>query len=89
MALPEEGIYSVTQITRLIKDTLEGTFPAIRIEGEISNCRPSSTGHLYFTLKDREAAISAVMFRGRLGTLKFEPADGQMVVAGGNISVYQ
>ncbi len=88
MKAPEDGVYSVTQITRMIKDTLEGSFPSVRIEGEISNCRPSSTGHLYFTLKDREAAISAVMFRGRLGSLRFAPADGQMVVAGGNISVY-
>ncbi|HUX52676.1 MAG TPA: exodeoxyribonuclease VII large subunit, partial [Spirochaetia bacterium] len=55
--------YKVSEITTLIKNTLEGTFPAITVEGEISNCRPSSTGHLYFTLKDRDAMLQAVMFR--------------------------
>ncbi len=80
--------YKVSEITTLIKSTLEGTFPAISVEGEISNCRPSSTGHLYFTLKDRDSMLSAVMFRNRLTSLAFEPEDGMLVVARGSISVY-
>jgi len=80
--------YKVSEITTLIKNTLEGTFPAITVEGEISNCRPSSTGHLYFTLKDRDAMLQAVMFRNRRGYLNFEPADGMLVVVRGAISVY-
>ena len=83
-----EKVFSVTEITGLIKETLEEGFRNIRITGEISNCRPSSTGHLYFTLKDRNAMISAVMFKGRQRGLAFTPADGMLVKASGNISVY-
>ena len=56
---------SVSQITSLIKEILEGSFPAVTVEGEISNYRPSSTGHLYFTLKDESSSIQAVMFKGK------------------------
>jgi exodeoxyribonuclease VII large subunit len=58
------------------------------IEGEISNCRPASSGHLYFTLKDAGAVIQAVMFRTRLRQAGFEPGDGMLVRVRGNISVY-
>ncbi|MDR2517707.1 MAG: exodeoxyribonuclease VII large subunit [Spirochaetaceae bacterium] len=80
--------YSVTELTELIRQRLEGGFPDIVVEGELSNCRPSSTGHLYFTLKDAGAAISAVMFRGSQRSLTFEPRDGMLVRAAGHISVY-
>ncbi len=72
----------------MIKSTLEGSFPAVSVEGEISNFRPSSTGHLYFTLKDRDAMLSGVMFRNRALSLSFLPADGMLVIARGSISVY-
>jgi len=84
----KEKIFSVTEITSLIKDMLEGTFPLICIEGEISNYKPSSTGHLYFTLKDKTAAISAVMFKGKMRSLNFTPTDGTLVKVKGAISVY-
>jgi exodeoxyribonuclease VII large subunit len=58
------------------------------VDGEISNFRPSSTGHLYFSLKDEEAVLSVVMFKNRLGGLAFQPADGMKVKASGSISVY-
>ncbi len=80
--------YKVSEITSLIKSTLEGSFPAVSVEGEISNFRPSSTGHLYFTLKDRDAMLQAVMFRNRALSLGFAPEDGMLVVARGSISVY-
>ncbi|GHU45214.1 hypothetical protein FACS1894190_17300 [Spirochaetia bacterium] len=83
-----EKKYSVSEITELIKQKLENGFGAVYIEGEISNCRPSSTGHLYFTLKDNAAAISAVMFKGSLRGLGFKPADGALVRVSGRISVY-
>lgn len=79
----------VAQLSNLIKQVLEGTFPALRVEGEISNFRPSSTGHWYFTLKDDDAVISAVMFRNRLGLVGFRPADGCRVVVSGSLSVYE
>ena len=84
----EERVFSVSQITELIKATLEDGFPRVTVQGEISNFRPSSTGHYYFSLKDNEAVISVVMFRGRLSGLGFQPADGQLVQASGGVSVY-
>lgn len=80
--------FTVSQITTLIKQSLEADFYDITIEGEISNFRPSSTGHLYFTLKDEQAVISAVMFKNRVFGLGFKPADGQKVSVWGNLSVY-
>jgi exodeoxyribonuclease VII large subunit len=80
--------YTVSQITFLIRDLLEQEFFSVTVEGEISNLRPSSTGHLYFSLKDEEAILSVVMFKNRLGGLSFQPADGLKVKASGNISVY-
>ncbi|MDR2783553.1 MAG: exodeoxyribonuclease VII large subunit [Treponema sp.] len=82
------GAYSVTEITDLIKGSLEGSFSAISVEGELSNCRPSSTGHLYFTLKDAVSCISAVMFKNRFRSLSFEPKDGMLLRVHGSISVY-
>ncbi len=85
----ENGNYTVTSITTLIKRTLESAYAGIEVEGEISNFRPSGAGHLYFTLKDENASLSAVMFRGRATRLDFKPEDGQLVIASGNISVYE
>ena len=61
--------YSVSELTALIKGTLEDRFPAIRVEGELSNVRPSSAGHVYFTLKDEHASLSGALFRGRASRL--------------------
>ncbi len=82
-------IYSVGEITAEIKKLLENGFGKISLEGEISNFRPSSAGHLYFTLKDQKASIQAVMFKGRSLGLSFSPKDGMTVVAEGEISVYE
>jgi exodeoxyribonuclease VII large subunit len=86
--MAEERKYTVSELTALIRGTLEAAFPRLLVEGELSNCRPASSGHLYFTLKDSEAVIQAVMFRGRLRTLNFEPRDGMLVRVRGNLSVY-
>lgn len=79
---------TVSQLTDLIKEFLESSFPDLTIEGEISNYRPSSTGHIYFTLKDDKAAISAVMFKTRSKNLTFTPQDGMKVKVTGSLSVY-
>jgi exodeoxyribonuclease VII large subunit len=79
----------IAEITSLIKEILEGSFPSITLEGELSNVRPSSTGHLYFTLKDETSSISAVMFKGKSRYLSFAPKDGLLVHATGSISVYE
>jgi exodeoxyribonuclease VII large subunit len=79
---------SVSELTELIRRSLEGAFGAVTVEGELSNCRPSSTGHLYFTLKDGGAAVSVVMFKNQLRYLTFEPKDGMLLLVRGHISVY-
>ena len=79
---------SVSELTELIRGCLEGSFSAVMVEGEISNCRPASSGHLYFNLKDSNAKIDAVMFRNKLKTLGFEPKDGMLLRVRGSLSVY-
>jgi exodeoxyribonuclease VII large subunit len=83
-----DRILSVSELTSLVKEVLEGALPPVVVEGEISNCRPASSGHLYFTLKDRSAMIQAVMFRYRTRGMGFEPADGMLVRAHGSVTVY-
>ncbi|MDR3343114.1 MAG: exodeoxyribonuclease VII large subunit [Treponema sp.] len=79
---------TVSELTDLIRHSLEGAFASITVEGELSNCRPSSTGHLYFTLKDAGAALSGVMFKNRFRSLAFEPKDGMLLRVRGSLSVY-
>ena len=86
---PQERVYGVAELTRLIKGTLERTFGTVWVEGEISNVRRPSSGHLYFTIKDADAQISAVFFRGSQRELRFKPADGLLVRAHGEITVYE
>ena len=82
-------IFSVSQITSYIKEILESAFNTVVVEGEISNWRPSSSGHVYFTLKDNTAQLKAVMFKGSLYSLKFKPKDGDKVRCTGRLSVYE
>jgi exodeoxyribonuclease VII large subunit len=88
MADPAARPFSVGELTKQIKNQLEHRFPAVAVEGELSNVRPASSGHVYFTIKDDEASLSAVLFRGRAAAVPFTPEDGQQVVAYGSISVY-
>lgn len=81
-------LWSVSELTSAIRNCLEEEFPSVRVEGEISNCRPSGAGHIYFTLKDSGSVISAVLFRGRAGGSALKPKDGIGVVASGKIDVY-
>lgn len=82
-------VYSILEISLKIKDLLENGLGTVTVEGEISNFRPSAAGHLYFTLKDEKAAISAVMFKGKAWALNFAPKDGMTVRAAGAISLYE
>ena len=84
----DDKVLTVSQLTNLIKTMLEGSFPLVQVKGEISNYRPSSSGHVYFVLKDTNAQLSAVMFRFNSAKLDFVPKDGMLVVATGSISVY-
>ena len=85
---PQNQIFTVSQITGIIKEILETSFAKIKIEGEISNWKPSSSGHIYFTLKDANSQISAVMFRSSAYSLTFQPKDGDKVTCTGSITVY-
>ncbi|HPF99533.1 MAG TPA: exodeoxyribonuclease VII large subunit [Kiritimatiellia bacterium] len=82
-------IYKVAELNRLIRVTLEDEIGVIWIEGEVSNLRRPSSGHMYFTLKDEGAQISAVLFRGNQIGLRFELRDGLKVRVHGAISVYE
>ena len=83
-----EKVMTVAELTRSIKSTLEGGFSRVTVEGEVSNFRRPASGHFYFTIKDETAQISAVMFKGSQGALKFKPSDGVVVRATGGVSVY-
>jgi len=79
---------TVSELTEQIRTCLEGSFSYVCVEGELSNCRPASSGHLYFSLKDFNAKIDAVMFRNKLKSLTFEPKDGMLLRVRGALSVY-
>lgn len=81
-------IFSVTELNNAAKRLLEGQFPAVWIEGEISNLVQPRSGHLYFTLKDDNAQIRAAMFRGNNVHLNFRPKDGVQVLLRGRLSLY-
>ena len=85
----EIKVYQVSEITRRVRTTLEEEIGEVWIEGELSNLRKPSSGHFYFTLKDDKAQISAVLFRGNQRDLRFEPKDGLLVRAHGEITVYE
>ncbi len=84
----EEQTLTVTDITRQIKSSLEQRFTRVWVQGEISNFKRHTSGHLYFTLKDEGAQLSAAMWRSRAAGLLFQPADGMKVIARGGITVY-
>lgn len=85
----EPPVPTVTEITRQIRESLEGRFADVWVEGEISNYRPHSSGHHYFTLKDDRAQLSCVMFRNQARALPEPIRDGRQVQARGDISVYE
>ena len=87
-ALPSNDVLSITELTESIRGLLEPAFAEIWVEGEISNLRKQSSGHCYFSLKDENAQIPAVLFRMNAMANKTPLKDGAKVVAFGRISVY-
>lgn len=81
-------ILTVSELTAAIKAFLEPQFRGLSIRGEISNLKLQSSGHLYFSLKDKEAQIGAVLFRGNAAGLSRMPKEGDQVIAKGEISLY-
>lgn len=84
----EPPILSVSDLTTLLKTVVEETFPQVWVAGEISNLTRAGSGHLYFTLKDAEAQLKAVMWRNAAQRLRFQPQDGLEVIASGPLEVY-
>jgi len=82
-------ILTISELTDRIKQLLESRFPFVWLRGEISNIRQPPSGHLYFTLKDENAQIAAVMFRGQRHQLTFDPENGLSVTGLGRVSVYE
>src|SRR5689334_3631743 len=85
---PGERVLSVGELTRQVKEKLEGEFPNVWVSGEVSNLRRPSSGHLYLKLKDSEACLSTVIYRGISLRLKFDLHDGMEVIARGRLNVY-
>ena len=86
---PSRNIYTVSRLNREAKALLEGSFPALWVEGEISNLSRPASGHLYFTLKDAQAQVRCALFRGSRRLLTVEPRDGMHVLARGRVSLYE
>lgn len=81
-------LLTVTQLTQAIKLKLETAFSQLWLQGEISNFKHQTSGHLYFSLKDANAQVSAVMFKGDAAALKLLPKEGSQVILRGEINVY-
>jgi exodeoxyribonuclease VII large subunit len=88
MSEQERLVFTVSELTVRLKAALEEAFPAVWVEGEISNLRTPASGHAYFTLKDEGAQLSAVLFRGRGRRVRFDLEDGMQVLAFGGLDVY-
>jgi exodeoxyribonuclease VII large subunit len=85
----QRKIYSVSELSFEIREMLERRFIDVWVEGEISNFKGSAAGHLYFTLKDDRAQISAVCFRNAARLLRFKPENGKKFRARGKITSYE
>jgi exodeoxyribonuclease VII large subunit len=86
---PERRTWTVRDLVFAVRAQLEREFADAWVEGEISNFRAHDSGHLYFTLKDQNAQLSAVMFRSQARLLRFRPANGMQVVLRGRVTVYE
>jgi exodeoxyribonuclease VII large subunit len=86
--MTDRTVLTVSELTARIKSALEEGFPAVWVEGEISNLRVPASGHAYFTLKDETAQLRAVLFRGRGRRVRFELEDGLHVLAFGGLECY-
>ena len=82
-------VFSVTELTRLIRGAIEGQFRSVAVEGEVSNVRLPGSGHCYFTIKDAGAQIRAVIWRSGVRALAMTPRDGLKVRAWGDLTVYE
>lgn len=85
----ETRVLSVSSLNRMAKSLLEGNFPAVIVEGEISNFAAPSSGHWYLTLKDKKSQLRCAMFVNRNRTVRFKPANGNQIIVRGKLSIYE
>jgi len=86
---PERRVFTVSDLTAQIRDLLAKNFTDVSVEGEISNCRPAASGHIYFTLKDERSQVRCVFFKQQQRGMKFRPEDGLKVTVRGSVGVYE
>jgi exodeoxyribonuclease VII large subunit len=86
-----QNVYTVSQVNSYIKNMFTQDFmlQSLYVKGEVSNCKYHSSGHIYFTLKDQKGTISCVMFAGNRSGLVFRMEEGQQIVVGGTVDVYE
>ncbi len=89
MQAPTRDIYSVSRLNSEVRSVLEGSFPLIWVEGEISNLARPASGHMYFSLKDEQAQVRCALFRNQRLNLRFRPENGAKVLARVRISLYE
>ncbi|MEX2577235.1 MAG: exodeoxyribonuclease VII large subunit [Halofilum sp. (in: g-proteobacteria)] len=85
----EPHVFTVSELNRTVRDVLEGAFGAVWVEGELSNLARPRSGHMYFSLKDRDAQVRCAMFRARNRMLHFEPEAGMLVRARVRVGLYE
>lgn len=86
---PERRVWIVRDLVAAVRTRLEREYSDVWVEGEISNFRAHDSGHLYFTLKDQNSQIRAVMFRSQARLLRFRPEDGMQIVLRGRVTVFE
>src|SRR5450755_3103299 len=86
---PERKVYTISQLNAHVRLLLERGLSVVWVEGELSNLSQPSSGHWYFSLKDRDAQVRCAMFRTRNTLCRFAPREGQAVIAYGRVSLYE
>ncbi len=86
---PARRIWPVRELVGQVRELVEQEYGDVWVEGEISNCRPAASGHVYFTLKDADAQLPVVLFRRQAQLLRFRLEDGLHVIVRGRVSVYE
>ena len=87
--IPERDVYTISRLVREAKAVLEGSFPLLWLEGEISNFSRPSSGHMYFSLKDEAAQVRCAMFRGKNLHLRFKPENGMHILVRARLTLYE
>src|SRR5579862_9531715 len=86
---PVRNVYSVSRLNREVRLLLERDMGVLWVQGELSNFSQPTSGHWYFSLKDRDAQVRCAMFRARNNLARFAPREGQQVIARGRVSLYE